>query len=198
MYFDIFSISYSISSLACFITDYFFPEKRVNSVTKEKVLKDYKAMIPLVSFNLALSYPIFEYSEKYIENNSNHINYFLYFIYWLIFADLIFFTSHYLHHKPKFYQYIHSIHHRYRYTYGMGAIYAHPLDHLSINLFSTFLPIIVYPPNREMAIFIIIFSSSYTVIISHGCYKIFSKSHLRHHLRYKTDFGLFLTDKIFI
>jgi len=196
MYYNIFFSTYSISSAVCFVVDYFYPKTRVKPESKKKVVNDYLDIIPLTSLNLLLSYPVFYYSEKYLEENNNDVNIPLYLLYWLTVADIVFYTMHYLHHCPQFYKYIHCIHHKYRYTYGVGAIYAHPIDHYTINLLSTFLPIYIYPSNELVAKIIIIFSTLFTVIISHGGFKIFNTSHLKHHLYYKINYGLFLCDTI--
>lgn len=196
MFYNIFFSTYTVSSAFCFILDYFYPRIRIKPEGRKKVVNDYLDMLPLTYLNLFLSYPVFYYSEIYLEKNNNDINMALYLLYWLSVADIVFYTMHYLHHYPKIYKYIHSIHHKYRYTYGVGAIYAHPIDHYTINLLSTFLPIYIYPPNYLNAKVIIILSTLYTVIISHGGFKIFNTTHLKHHLYYKINYGLFLSDTI--
>ena len=198
MYYFTFLTTYSISSAICAGIDYFFPSLRVDKVSKESIIKDYKKMLPIVCSNLLLAYPIFKYTGDYIDRlNIQDQNFYEYMLIWLLITDFTFYGIHRAFHQSYLFKKIHYIHHRFFYTYGMGAIYAHPLDFLLANLFPTFLTVWIIPPTRDTAIFIIVFSSTFTVFVSHGCYKIFDDSHLKHHLRFKKNYGLFISDRIF-
>lgn len=198
IYYFTFLSTYSLSSVICATVDYFFPSLRVDRISKEVVIKNYKKMIPLVCSNLLLAYPVFKYTGDYIDSQSGiNIDFFKYIVIWLLITDFTFYGIHHAFHHHYLFKKIHYIHHQFFYTHGMGAIYAHPLDFLLANLFPTFLTVWIIPPTREIAIFIIVFSSSFTVFVSHGCYKIFDDSHLRHHLRLKKNYGLLISDRIF-
>ena len=194
MYYENFIKTFSITSVFCFITDLIFPELRVKKTPRDIVVQNYLEIVPLVVFNLLLSYPVFTVSEDYTKIYGEDYGY-AYYLYWLTLTDIIFYSVHRLFHSKNLYLNYHSVHHKYRYTYGIGAIYAHPVDHLSVNLFSTFAPIFIFPPDEKTSLNIIFFSTAYTVIISHGCYKIFNKSHLILHLYFKKNYGLVFTDR---
>lgn len=166
--------------------------------TKKNVRRDYLKMLPNVITNLIVAYPIFSLTEEYIKDKNILIeNPIVYFFSWIIATDLMFYTMHYIFHYPWLYKNFHSVHHQFRYTYGMGAIYGHPLDFIITNLFPTFYFIYLIPPDDYIINILIIFSTSYTVLISHSCFNFVNKSHLIHHLKYKRYYGLVLSDKIF-
>lgn len=198
MFYLTFLSSFSLSSLACSIVDYFYPQQRIKIEEKRVIIGDYLKMIPLVSFNLLIAYPVFKLTEINIQRRERYSQCPIeYFLCWLLFSDILFFTIHFSFHKIKYlYDKIHSIHHQYKYTYGLGAIYAHPLDFLLANLVPTFTFVWLYPPSDLMAYFIILFSTSYTVLISHSGFKFVDDSHLKHHLFFKKNYGLLLTDKV--
>lgn len=198
MFYLIFFTSFVFSSSICFFIDYCYPNLRVNKISRKKVLEDYQKMIPVVSKNLLISYPIFYLTELYLKFNKDYDdNKLLYIFYWLIVSEILFYSIHYVFHKINYlYKNFHSIHHQFNYTYGMSAIYAHPLDLIIANILPTFFLSWIYPPSDNTAKFIIIFSTFYTVIISHGCYKFLDKTHLQHHLYYNKNYGLFIADDI--
>ena len=187
------------SSLFCFFVDVFFPGCRVNDVTRDVVLWDYYNMVPLVAGNIVIAYPYFYASEKYLTyyEPSNNYGFVLNFLLWAIVTDILFYSIHRAFHTKYLYHY-HSIHHTYRYTYGMGAIYAHPLEFVLSNLFPISAPMILFGMDYEMCNTIVMFATFFTVVISHGCFRlpVLSTSHLYHHLKYKYNFGFLKTDEI--
>ena len=199
MFYLSFLSSFSLSSLACGIVDYFYPQHRVKPVENRIIIGDYLKMLPLVSFNLLIAYPVFKITEINIKKRKRYSQCPIeYFLCWLLTSDIIFFTIHFSFHKINYlYNKIHSIHHQYKYTYGLGAIYAHPLDFLLANLVPTFSYIWLYPPSDIMAYFIIIFSTLYTVLISHSGFNFVDNKHLKHHLLFKKNYGLLISDSIF-
>ena len=99
-----------------------------------------------------------------------------------------------LHLKSLYY--FHARHHEYNYTFGAGAIYAGLVDFLFANILPSFLPIYWISPNNETIKFIIIFSTFYTVVVSHGGYKFLRKAHLNHHIYRRVNYGLFISDRV--
>ena len=197
MYYSIFLSTFSLTSFACGVVDFLYPQYRIKQEEERIIIGDYLKMAPLVSLNLLLSYPVFRGTELYIESKEpSDISSFLFFASWLLIADLTFYGIHYAFHRPDLYEKYHSIHHEFKYTYGMGSIYAHPYDFLLANIFPTFCPILIFIPTRGMVYFIILFATTFTVVFSHGGYKIFDDSHLKHHLLFRKNYGLFISDKI--
>ena len=154
-------------------------------------------MSPLVIFNLVAAYPFFHYAEtNHIQKyDSNTFYPFVNFLLWLLTTDLLFYTIHRAFHT-KYLYFIHSIHHNFNYTYGMGAIYAHPIELYLANLLPLAAPMIIFKiPHRQCDI-IVFFSTMYTIIISHGGFKLkMGSGHLYHHLKYKCNYGLLKMDR---
>ena len=198
--YDTFFYSFWLASTFCFLLDYFVPQLRVNAhqINRSIVLQNYKKMTPLVLFNLFAAYPFFQYVEpnfiqKY-EPNTFHplINMFL----WVITTDFVFYTIHRALHT-KYLYFIHRIHHTFNYTYGMGAIYAHPIELYLGNLFPVAAPMVIFRiPYRQCDI-IVFFATMFTIIVSHGGYRMeLSHGHLYHHLKYKCNYGLLKMDRL--
>lgn len=194
-----FFYTFSYSSLFCFILDVFANHCRVNTqqLTYEIVLSDYRKMTPLVLFNLLTSYSYFYIFHRYcLDYQSNTLHPIVNFILWIITTDVLFYTIHKAFHHKYLYSF-HSIHHEFRYTYGMGAIYAHPLEFYLANLLPVSLPMVLYGIPIWLCNYIVLFATAYTVIISHGGYKLhLATSHLHHHLKYKCNYGLLKFDML--
>ena len=125
----------------------------------------------------------------------NNLGFLANFVLWLVLSDIIFYTTHRLFHTKKLY-FIHSIHHTYRHTFGISALYAHPIEFVLNNLGSLVTPIFLLGIPLNYLKIILVVSTFTTVIISHGGY-LESQSHYVHHLKYKYNYGLFICDHIF-
>ena len=198
--YDTFFYSFWLGSTFCFLLDYFVPQLRVNAhqINRSIVLQNYKKMTPLVLFNLFAAYPFFQYVEptmiqKY-EPNTFHplINMFL----WVVTTDFVFYTIHRALHT-KYLYFIHRVHHTFNYTYGMGAIYAHPIELYLGNLLPVAAPMVIFKIPYRQCDTIVFFATLFTIIVSHGGYKFdLSSGHLYHHLKYKCNYGLLKTDRL--
>ena len=190
------------SSGLCFLIDMLLPWLRYNGAVLSRwdILKDYGNMLPIVSTNLVIGYPFFNYVEnKWLLDESfaeNQWSWYINFASWVLMTDLIFYTVHWCLHQRTLYKYIHSVHHQYKYTYGLGAIYAHPIEFYVGNLVPVAVPLVVFQMPFEICQAIVIFATFFTVFFSHGGF-IVSKSHLNHHLKYRCNYGLVFMDKIF-
>jgi sterol desaturase/sphingolipid hydroxylase (fatty acid hydroxylase superfamily) len=194
-YYDFLS-TFSISSIVCFLTDIFRPDLRVKEESRKEILKFYIQMIPAIEMNLIVAMPTFYYFEEVMkEQERNEYPFIFNFFAWLLLTDFIFYCNHRLLHLKSLY-YFHARHHEYNYTFGAGAIYAGLVDFLFANILPSFLPIYWISPNNETIKFIIIFSTFYTVVVSHGGYKFLRKAHLNHHIYRRVNYGLFISDRI--
>lgn len=152
-----------------------------------------KKTLPLVLFNQLTTCLIIYNLESSFSNP--YITFKDFFIRWIpistvkylvgiLLLNLQFGTMHYLVHKYRYiYDKIHYIHHRQIIPLGFGAIYAHPLEHLFVNL----LPIITSIFLLDMDILLSTFfvaNLSWMTVQSHTVYKTkISKSrHGIHHL----------------
>ena len=183
-------------STLCFIIDYYFPYYRIEPLEKTKVINEYNKIIPNVCLNIIVTQPFFYLSNYYYRIITKNNNSFFYnYLVWVLISDLIFYTTHRILHLKRFY-FLHALHHSYRYTFGIGAIYSHPIEFIVNNLGSLIVPILILGIPQYQVCFIIIITSFITVVISHGGY-IKDQSHLIHHLKCKYNYGLFITDYIF-
>jgi len=213
-----FLTTYSVCSVCCFILELITPSMRVKEITRHEIVQNYKIMTPNVAANLALAYPYYNVVEKYLtfdniivlncydDGYSNGffdvycsslwcLYFFYYFFVWLILTDVSFFAVHYMLHTPQMY-WLHKKHHSFQYTHGIGAIYSSVFEFVVGNLGTATLPIYVFSIPKDYVKIIIVLASFYTVVISHSGFKCVNKTHLTHHLKYKANYGLFLTDKI--
>lgn len=194
-----FFITFWFSSMFCFVIDLFAPHYRVNQDTTpyEIIFVDYYKIVPLSTFNVISAYPYFYIVQNYYLNFApNEFNPIINFMLWLFTTDLFFYTIHRAFHTKYLYHF-HSIHHQFKYTYGMGAVYAHPVEFFMANLFPVSAPMVLYRMPLEFCNFIVFFATFYTIVVSHGGYKFkLGMGHLYHHLKYKYNFGLLKTDKL--
>ena len=116
----------------------------------------------------------------------------------VLLTDVIFYICHRYFHLNKFlYNKIHVIHHEYDPPIASAALYAHPIEHICINLSSTVFPMFIVRANLTVSIIWTIISSVNVVIAHSGTWK--DDPHTAHH-RYKTcnyGVGMLLMDKIF-
>jgi sterol desaturase/sphingolipid hydroxylase (fatty acid hydroxylase superfamily) len=189
------------SSGLCFAIDMFGPSLRYNGavLTRSSIIKDYVNMLPLVTTNVIIGYPFFHYVEnKWIIDESftpNNWAWYTNTILWVLMTDFIFYSVHWMLHQRTLYKYIHSVHHQYKYTYGMGAVYAHPVEFYVGNLLPVAAPLVICQMPMETCQWIVKFATFFTVVLSHGGY-IVSKSHLNHHLKYRCNYGLAFMDRL--
>lgn len=197
MFLLVFLLTYSVTSIFCFFIDT-LSDYRLEKKTRPEIVKDYNKMMPNVLTNLVLSIPVIKYIEYlYLNTNFTTIseNLFINLFLWMLLCDLIFYTNHRLLHTRSLF-FIHKTHHEFSFTYGAGAIYAHPLDFVFANLFPIGIPFIVFNIPYLQCLFITFFSSFLTVFVSHGGY-FPNQSHLLHHKKKMVNYGLFYTDRLF-
>jgi hypothetical protein len=92
--FVVFFTTYLFSSLLCFYIDYNYPNFRNDShILQNKIMNNYKNILPLVITNLILSIPVFYYFEPIIEAHApNDYNILINLVLWIISADFLFYV----------------------------------------------------------------------------------------------------------
>ena len=196
MFIITFLSTFIISSSICYYIDTKYCNFRINKPKNNaQIIKKYTKAIPLVSVNLSISAYYIILCERYLENRERSKYIFRDLFLWLILSDIAFYSIHYLFHTKYLYP-LHLIHHQYIDTIGLTALYAHPLDYIFSNLIPITFPILLFKFEDFLIQWIIIFSLSYTVIISHGGYKFLPKAHILHHLHRRVNYGLAFTDKL--
>lgn len=190
--------TFFLSSLFCFFIDVFAPQCRVNIISQSAILHDYYNMVPRVASNIIIAYPYFYVSEKYVivAHKANTYGFIINIMLWVVVTDIFFYSIHRAFHTKYLYHY-HAIHHTYRYTYGMGAIYAHWLEFILANLFPISIPMFLFKLPFDTCNNIVMLATFFTVVISHGGFKLpLFGGHLYHHLKYKYNYGLFKMDNL--
>jgi len=116
----------------------------------------------------------------------------------VVLTDIIFYTCHrYFHLNKTLYALIHKSHHEYDPPIASAALYAHPIEHLFINLSSTIFPLFIVRANVTVAVIWTIISSVNVVVAHSGTWP--GDPHTAHH-KYKTcnyGVGLLLLDRLF-
>lgn len=200
-YFELFFIFFYGSSLFCAFFDFNYPNYRITK-SQENILKDYKKIAIKVNKNLLISYPVFELFEnkilvsENIKDNFYHYNSIYYYFTWLILADLLFYSFHRAVHHPKLF-FLHKQHHEYIYPYGISAIYSSYIEFILGNLVPLLLPCYLLDIPDEIIRNLIIYSTMWTVIVSHSSLQTFENKHNIHHQKLKYNYGLFISDYIF-
>lgn len=194
----VFLSCYFTSSLFCYLIDVLKPEFRIKKEPLSVVNREYYNMLPIASLNSFIGTGVLNVIDNHLSKKENlNDHYFVTnFILWLIVTDFWFYFLHRLFHTKQLYRF-HKVHHDYSYTFGMGAIYAHPIDFIVTNLFPVSFPIFWFNIPYYHTTIITIFSTCYTIIISHGGFKINAgKGHLIHHVKRRYNYGLLIFDRL--
>ena len=194
-YFISFLTTFVLTSSVCFFIDMKKTHLRVQEKSRHEILKDYKKMLPDVIKNIVVTRYVLNLVENYLSTFQREDRIFDIVVI-IIMADFIFYFLHRIIHLPSLY-FLHRKHHEFSYTYGIGSIYSSIPEQVYINLGSGIIPAIILKSGNGVNCFVIIFSTFYTVFISHGGYKFFQNGHLVHHIYRKKMFGLIISDKIF-
>jgi methylsterol monooxygenase len=193
-----FNYVFWFSSALCLMVDMIAPFMRPRVVDRKLILREYHRMVPLVVFNSVVSEPIFDFIENSIRlRDDSHGDYklILMVIAWLGIADILFYFLHKILHTRWMYANIHYIHHRYKYTYGIGALYSHPIEFVGGNLLPVLAPMMVLDIPLRLCDLLVAVATFYTVVVAHGGFLPISR-HLYHHLKYKYNYGVIRTDEI--
>lgn len=111
-----------------------------------------------------------------------------------IIHECLFYYLHRLFHTSFLYKHVHKIHHRWKTPWAISATYAHPIEHLLVNI----LPIVIagvlaglnFTTLRAWHIFALL----NTLISAHGGYKKLDQSnsgsmHDLHHYEFNCNYG---------
>ena len=105
----------------------------------------------------------------------------------IVLTDIFFFFSHYMMHSKWFFKHIHSQHHKYNIPIAAGALYAHPFEHIFVNLFSAVTPMFVVSADPQVAVLWTILASVNTVVSHSETEK--DNNHGLHHRFYNCNYG---------
>lgn len=110
-----------------------------------------------------------------------------------ILHETMFYYLHRLFHTSFLYKRIHYLHHRWKNPWAISATYAHPIEHLFVNI----LPIVTSGllANLNFTTMRVwhIFALFNTLISAHGGYKVFNRGkgsmHDLHHYEFNCNYG---------
>jgi sterol desaturase/sphingolipid hydroxylase (fatty acid hydroxylase superfamily) len=206
-----FTYVFWLSAALCFMVDMIAPFMRPRVEDRKLILREYHRMVPLVVFNVVIAEPVFDFCESVVRMRgagmrgagmpaggmpSTEVNDIVIIVFiWLGMVDVLFYLVHKILHTRWIYANIHYIHHRYKYTYGIGAFYSHPVEFIGGNLLPVLAPMIVLDMPLRLCDLLVGLATFYTVVIAHGGFLPISK-HLYHHLKYKYNYGIIRTDEI--
>lgn len=198
--FNYFSITFLTSSLLSLGYDLLINRYKQKNRSPSEILECISYMWPTIAFNMVcINYPYFYLAVKYIEKQErNEMGLLWNCIATFMIADFGTYAMHRLFHAiPFLYKHFHKVHHEFVYPIGLGALYAHPVDYLVVNLIPMTSSIFLLHPDDFSIKFITIVFVAVTVIQAHGGYTFLDKSHLLHHVHYKVNYGMGLSDHVF-
>lgn len=152
---------------------YYSNQSTLNLLTKLDLL--------CVSFNMLLIDLLYFYNPIIVSNNI--ITDFINIILIILSQDIYFYTSHKICHL-YFFKSIHYIHHS-KFD-AIYAFYAHPIDHIFVNMFSVVLPYLLFPISNY-ALTLMVAVQLYGAVSSHS--QDLEHQHKLHHLNYTKNLG---------
>lgn len=106
----------------------------------------------------------------------------------LLILNPLFAVLHYgVHQVPYLHKTIHRVHHRLHVPQGAGAIYAHWIEHILVNLLPVVLGPIILQTNYLTNLLFIVFVSSETVL-GHTAFTEGSSRHVLHHMKINCNY----------
>ena len=177
---------YTTSGL-CFLFDYF----NKNDIRRNDKMIQYKNINNNVLQNSFIYIPIvaipFEYIFHPISYNEqfNLFQDLLRIVFGLLSLDLFFYTCHRIMHIPMLYKWSHKLHHTYKESVGMEALYLHWFDLYIGNILPLYLPIV--GAHLYTLILWTVFIISFTVFTHSG---IRHNTHDDHHRYFNYNFGV--------
>ena len=113
----------------------------------------------------------------------------------VVLQDFLFYYSHRLFHYPPLYRAWHKKHHEFTAPVAIAAVYAHPVEHIFVNLLSVWLPILIVGVHcaEYWVWFAVVIIGTF---VNHSGYHfpfnpISPEHHDFHHLVFTENFGTF-------
>lgn len=120
------------------------------------------------------------------------------YIAYVVLADQWFYWTHrYMHVNKSLFSYVHSIHHEWTHPMAISTMYAHPLEHIVVNLGAILVgPFLLPMPMHFVRIWGLV--AMINSMMAHSGIKGLSASHDIHHRKLKYNFGVLdLSDRMY-
>ena len=186
---------YSFLSYWFTVLCYTFPWGRLN---KEQYPKDFNDVCIVVLKNQCIYTSVYFLPFLYYPENTYSIYHAIWQIpFMIVLTDILFFFSHYVMHTKWLFKHVHSKHHKYNIPIAAGALYAHPVEHICVNLFSTVTPMFLVKAHPTVAVWWTILASVNTVISHSATEK--DDNHGLHHRFHNCNYGagFMIVDQVF-
>jgi len=185
-------LTFGLSSLYCYIDDNLKYDKNFSLELKKK---QYEDILPLVTVNSFFFIPLLciPYETILISNFNLYYSILTLFISFIL-IDPLFWICHRIMHIPILYKWSHKIHHKYKKSVGMEALYLHWFDLYFGNIIPLYLPMMLFNLDLYSHILWTVIIVSNTVLV-HG--NKIENYHSDHHLYFKFNYGSAIyTDKV--
>lgn len=103
-----------------------------------------------------------------------------------VLTDAWFYTAHRWFHHPILYKHVHAWHHQFNTPIAAAALYAHPVEHFAVNLFSVLAPLFVVRASYPLLVCWTVFLS-WNVVWTHS---ITDGRHTLHHTYRNCNYGV--------
>lgn len=153
----------------------------------------YKNTVSLVVFNQLASIPlIYCLPEPKYDVSTWFLSGLYKFFIALLLEEIFFYYGHRLFHLPILYSRFHKIHHRWKKPIALSAFYAHPAEHLLVNI----APVLVSGylaglGKVEMRLWLCVATIN-ALLFAHGGYKLplYKNRHDIHHREFNRNYGV--------
>ena len=114
----------------------------------------------------------------------------------VLLTDVLFYIMHRVAHIKPLYKGVHTVHHEFNIPIAVGALYAHPLEHVFVNVLTTVAPLFIVRANPTVALLWTAIASANTVVAHSATEK--DGSHGLHHRYHHCNYGvgLMMVDRL--
>ena len=113
-------------------------------------------------------------------------------LFYIIVVEILFYVTHrHMHYNKFFYNNVHIQHHYWYKPYAITGIACHPVEHLAVNCFSTYVPLFLFPYVHIIWVSVYIHIVMISVSFSHSGWNYVSNNfHDLHHKKIMCNYGL--------
>lgn len=167
------------------------PYFKKDNISKIQKIKMFKKAINNICFNLTvLTFPIhLVMTDLFVDiDKPNKEGFIFNLVATILMGEFLFYFIHRLFHIQFLYKF-HRVHHEYKETNGISALYTHPLDYIFGNFIPfTFSIIYLNPPLYQIYLTLTLFLFN-TIVLAHSNYTLGDNFHKLHHKFLKCNFG---------